>query len=347
MKLLVFEFATATGVKNPTITMEGQAMLEGLINDFKEFDVEYPINEKKTINFLKKEELKEGKSHPQSIRINENLSSWLNENIRDYDACFPVAPEENLILYELIHIIEDNNVKNIGSTSEAVLRCSDKFETYNFLKNDLPLINTRKVFFNALKEYKDLFKADKKMMIVKPADGISCSGVQLIRSYKDLIKASKLLKRVTKLPYFLLQDYIDGISTSVSLLSNGNESIPLSLNLQNIKLKGAELHYNGGKVPFEHELSEKAKLIAADAVESINGLKGYVGVDLLLDEVKKEVYLLEINPRLTTSYVALRRLLNFNLGEAILESVDGKLPSEIFLNGSMSFYKDKNITFNH
>jgi predicted ATP-grasp superfamily ATP-dependent carboligase len=342
LKLLIFEYATAMGVLNPTITMEGQAMLEGLINDFKDYDMEYIISKNSPDNFIKNIE---SKDHPQPIEIDENLPSWLDKNIGNYDICFPVAPEENLILYELTQIIEDSDIKNIGSSSEAVLTCSDKFETYNLLKNDFPMINTRKVFFNDLGECSDVFNSVKEMMVVKPADGVSCSGIQLVKSYEDLIKAVPLLKRVTSLPYFLLQDYVHGISVSVSLLCTGNQAIPLSLNLQDIELKGSKLHYNGGKVPFEHELSGNAKLIAEAAVRSINGLLGYVGVDLLLDEVKQEVYLLEINPRLTTSYIALRRLLNFNLGEAILEAVDDKLPPKIKLNDSMSFYKEDNIIF--
>lgn len=74
-------------------------------------------------------------------------------------------------------------------------------------------------------------------------------------------------------------------------------------------------------------------------------MKGYVGVDLLLDEAHEEIYILEINPRLTTSYVALRRLLNFNLGEAIIDAVNGELPAKIELEGSLSFLKGEDITF--
>jgi len=121
--------------------------------------------------------------------------------------------------------------------------------------------------------------------------------------------------------------------------------MPLSLNLQNIGFDGGKLVYNGGKVPYEHGLSDDAKDIARKAVESVKGLKGYVGVDLLLDEAHEEIYILEINPRLTTSYVALRRLLNFNLGEAIIDAVNGELPVKIELEGSLSFLKGEDITF--
>ncbi len=222
-----------------------------------------------------------------------------------------------------------------------MLKCTDKFQTYKALKDKVPFIKCEKIFFSELKEYKSFFNT-RREAVVKPADGVSCNGVKLIRSYADFIKASARMKRLTKLPYFLLQDFMDGISISVSLLTNGKTSIALSCNLQNLSLDNGNLIYNGGEVPFEHELSVKAKTIAKKAVDSLDGLKGYVGVDLLLNDKNGEVYIIELNPRLTTPYVALRRLLNFNLGDAIIKSAYGKLPFRVVLNGAVTFYKQEN-----
>ena len=86
-----------------------------------------------------------------------------------------------------------------------------------------------------------------------------------------------------------------------------------------------------------HSSENEAKEIAKKAVESIRGLKGYVGVDLILGD---EVYLVEINSRITTPYVALRQMLNFNLGEAIVESVKGHLPEEVNIKGEIEFQKE-------
>jgi len=66
-----------------------------------------------------------------------------------------------------------------------------------------------------------------------------------------------------------------------------------------------------------------------------------VGVDLIFDDNAKEVHILEVNPRLTTSFVALRNILNFNLGEAIIDAVEGKLPSDVMLDGSLTFSKEE------
>jgi tyramine---L-glutamate ligase len=329
LNLLIFEFATAQGLQDPSLTLEGIAMLEGLLFDLKDTNADYLIS--RDFNG----EPPENSCNP--LQIHQDVGVWLDKNLENYQACLPVAPEENFTLYHLTRQIEDKGVKVMGSTSQSVLVCSDKFKTYNKLKNDFPLINTEKVHFNNLNEYKTDFNGGKK--VVKPADGVSCSGVQVVASYPEFLKAALQIKKITKLPYFLLQDYIDGISTSVSLLSNGNSVTPLSLNLQNVQLEGPKIAYNGGRVPFEHKLSDEAKDISRRAVKSVKGLKGYVGVDLILDD---EVHLVEINPRLTTPYVALRNIINLNLGEAIIHSVNGKLPRHVTLDGTMAFEKEEN-----
>ena len=76
--------------------------------------------------------------------------------------------------------------------------------------------------------------------------------------------------------------------------------------------------------------------MAKNIVESIDGLKGYVGVDLILAD---KVYFIEINSRLTTPYVALRNVIDFNLGLAIVDSSMGNLPDEFNLSGCFEFQK--------
>ncbi|GFP26026.1 tyramine---L-glutamate ligase, partial [Candidatus Hakubella thermalkaliphila] len=121
----------------------------------------------------------------------------------------------------------------------------------------------------------------------------------------------------------------------VSLLCDGREVLPLSLNHQEMKI-GLQLQYLGGTVPLEHPLAERAFGHARRACSLIPGLRGYVGMDFVLTD--KEAFLVEINPRLTTSYLALRRLTNLNLAGAILGAVClGRLPQKINLRGSASF----------
>ena len=337
MKILVFEFATLNRLEDSSIIAEGSAMLQGLLEDLEAF---------KTYNLIPNGSETNKSFKTESIPIIGNLKDWISSNINQFDACIPIAPEENNLLYDLTRIIEEQDVEVIGSNSDAVKKTTNKFDTYNVLKSKVSTIKTEKVYFkNSINEFReqiDKFNTglNNQSKVLKPADGVSCSGVNVIKSFNEFMAAKDQIKIHTQLPYFILQDYIPGVNVSVSLLSNGETAIPLSLNFQDVSLESGEIKYQGGKIPFQHRLSDIAMETAKNAVESIYGLKGYVGVDLILDDENNKVYVVEINSRVTTPYVALRKLLNFNLGEAIINSVHGDLPSEIELNGQLGFYKE-------
>lgn len=160
-------------------------------------------------------------------------------------------------------------------------------------------------------------------MVLKPRDGVSCQNIKILDSIEELS-----LKKIDNEKY-LLQKFIEGKHVSVSLLSNGKIAVPISLNRQYISIKNGKMRYLGGLVPYKHPNAKSIMKTAKNAVESIDGIKGYVGVDLVVSD---RVYVVEINSRVTTPYIALRELVNFNLGEAIINSVEGILPSEVSIN---------------
>ena len=103
--------------------------------------------------------------------------------------------------------------------------------------------------------------------------------------------------------------------------------------------------YFGGHIPYESKYCDEAFEIATNAVEAIDGIRGFVGVDLLINADEKDVYsvyLLEINSRFTTPYVGLRKICNFNIGKSIVEIIDGKMDIDDLdtsLNGEVKFMK--------
>ncbi len=337
MKILIFEYATAMGLNDPSITVEGREMLNGILEDLKEYDTYYliPESHENVVN--------SSKSIP--VTISGNINEWIDRNIEDYDACLPIAPEENNILHDITVIIEDHGVKLLGSSSKAVQLTTNKFDMYNYLKDDFPVVKTDQVFFDGSRSEQQVTKRmaaffNGNAKILKPADGVSCLGVRVLDSVTEFKNIYNAMAEYTLLPYFIIQDYVPGWSVSVSLLTDGATALPISLNYQNIELKNGKICYGGGTVPFDHRLDNVAKETAKNAVESIEGLKGYVGVDMIIDDENDRVHLIEINSRLTTPYVALRGIINFNMGKAIIDAVYGKLPSTVALDGSVKFYKE-------
>ena len=98
---------------------------------------------------------------------------------------------------------------------------------------------------------------------------------------------------------------------------------------------------------FERAYPISAFVLAKKACEYIPGIKGFVGVDIIINEDENEVYLIEINSRFTTSYVGLTKIANFNIAKTTIDLLDEKISSEevinkISYNGKISFLKDDN-----
>jgi hypothetical protein len=150
-------------------------------------------------------------------------------------------------------------------------------------------------------------------VVVKPIDGAGCDGVSLVRSARELSEAlaqPAIARAVT----VLVQSYVAGEAASVSLLVAGDQARALSLNEQQVRF-GMPCAYVGGRAAVEHPRRREALALAVRAVELVPGLQGYVGVDLVLGDDR--CWLIEINPRLTTSYIGLRRVIDYNLAEAV------------------------------
>jgi predicted ATP-grasp superfamily ATP-dependent carboligase len=56
------------------------------------------------------------------------------------------------------------------------------------------------------------------------------------------------------------------------------------------------------------------------------GLRGYVGVDVVL--TRSEAVVIEVNPRLTTSYLGVRSAIEENVAALALAACAGKLPAQ-------------------
>ena len=107
-------------------------------------------------------------------------------------------------------------------------------------------------------------------------------------------------------------------------LSPGPSRLPLTTNRQLVHTSFT-FTYCGGSTPLEHPLAERAVDAALRTCRALPGLRGYVGVDLVLTE--SDAVLIEVNPRLTTAYLGARMAIDGNIAALALDACSGSLPS--------------------
>ena len=108
--ILVFEYFTASGEKDKCIISEAEALIFSLLEDLKEFDVNLLINESYK-DIIKNYE------NVNPILINQDVVSWLSENVNQFSRAIFIAAENNNNLYNITKILEENNVKIYNSSS--------------------------------------------------------------------------------------------------------------------------------------------------------------------------------------------------------------------------------------
>ena len=124
----------------------------------------------------------------------------------------------------------------------------------------------------------------------------------------------------------VIQDFLEGIPSSVSLLSTRNEALSVAVNEQLIGipwLSRLPFAYCGNITPFRTGQPEEMEALAEELVIEFK-LLGSNGVDFLVTETGPVV--LEINPRFQGSLDTVEKAMNINLFEAHAGCFRGELP---------------------
>jgi predicted ATP-grasp superfamily ATP-dependent carboligase len=100
------------------------------------------------------------------------------------------------------------------------------------------------------------------------------------------------------------------------------QGILLCINEQWIKQAGGAFSLERITVNVTQRAADFTQLVSQLA-KVVPGLWGYVGIDLIVGEVGFKV--LEVNPRLTTSYAGIRAALGGNLGASIVAMLTGEM----------------------
>lgn len=230
------------------------------------------------------------------------------------DAALVIAPETGGVLTELTERVEAAGLLNLGSSSAAVSVAGDKLATLQRAAAAGVLVPPTW----SVAEPAEV-RALGLPVVLKPRDGAGAVGLRLVQDPARL-DGCWAAASAESAAGVLAQRYVRGHHASVSLVCAEGEPSALSLNGQTIE-EGESFEYQGGVVPLEHPAPARALDVAVRAARAIPGLRGYVGVDLVLGD---EPVLMEINPRLTTAYVGLRAAVDQNLAGLLVAAAEGR-----------------------
>lgn len=236
------------------------------------------------------------------------------------DATLVIAPETDGILESRCRWVEDADGRLLGPGSDVIGIVADKLALGRlWQQHGLPTPPARLLLPG------EMAPNDNWPAICKPRRGAGAQATFVVNRPTDLPVALERASAEGQTGEMIVLPLVPGRAASVAWLIGPSQRFPLLPAAQH--LSGDEqLHYGGGAIPLPAELARRAVELSSRAIACVDGLRGYVGVDLVLGDAAdgRGDSLIELNPRLTTSYIGLRALAKTNLAATWLHVVHGE-----------------------
>ncbi len=317
------EFITGGGLGAEALPQslvnEGALMRDALLKDIAELD-QYEIFT------LQDARLTPSLLAVQSIVVEPGqFQDAFSEALKQVDFVWLIAPETKGALLELSELCyEAEKAENgpilIGSGFDTMLTGTSKTLCYEALHAagiyTLPVHAGEDLVQEPY--YESLENQHISKWVAKPEDGAGCEGIRVFESLHDL--RAWIMHDERYLDY-LAQPFQQGIAASFSMLCRNGKAWLLSCNQQHIECVGSQFKLNGVTVNGMLAYWQRFETIARKIAQMLPDALGYVGVDVIVDPDADRIYVLEINPRLTTSYVGLHAALNANPAKLVLDCV--------------------------
>jgi predicted ATP-grasp superfamily ATP-dependent carboligase len=258
----------------------------------------------------------------------------LEEQFRSADAVLLIAPETDGHLLRLVREAESLGAKLFSPGSDFVRVASDKATT----ADRLAAAGVPTPEGITLESEESLPNHFQYPAVLKPLDGAGSEDTYLVSGPNDSPPAYAWPRR--------LERYHHGMAASVSVLLAGAEATALMPCQQRLSTDG-RLRYLGGRAPLAEGLASRAARLALQAAAAMPPTVGYVGVDLVLGATPTgaQDVVIEINPRLTTSYTGLRAATSTNLAGAMLACREGRATVIDFNATPIEFDADGIVSF--
>ncbi len=319
MKLFIYEYSSASPDAPMELRREGRVMLLALLHDLNQITGASPftILASPTISV----------SCPWIEADLSDERKQFQRCAQEADHCWIIAPECDQILLERTQWAQEVGASWIGCSPQVIALATDKSLFGEHLRShQIPtpdILSPSNVTFP---------------VVAKLRDG---AGSQEMRVLRDPHELDELGER------FILQPMLPGEPVSVALLAGPHKRLILPPASQRLTQEG-RFQYLGGELPISPHKAARARLLAERVVDTLSGLKGYVGLDMILGDVEDGArdFVIGLNPRLTTSYVGLQALCEDNLAEVMLRLARGEEAGPVrWLDRVVHFTAEGEVSF--
>jgi predicted ATP-grasp superfamily ATP-dependent carboligase len=231
-----------------------------------------------------------------------------------------IAPDHLLSRFTMIL---EQHTHNLGCGFMTVALCANKVQTQKILRqHGIPVPG----------------EPGPGKRVIKPVKGCGAQGVRLSEGETG---EDEFAER-----------YVDGEHLSVSIIPNrvigdaclyytGNPPLILAVNRQQIRIDpDGSFHYLGGETPV-HPPREPEITSTARKVVEVLGCQGYCGVDVVVSD---KVYVVDVNPRITTSLVGITACMKEEIAALLVAASKGAGPAEVHLSGRARFDTNGKVT---
>ncbi|SMP63357.1 Predicted ATP-dependent carboligase, ATP-grasp superfamily [Neorhodopirellula lusitana] len=271
----------------------------------------------------------------QTITMKEDaspLAAWVEAALQ-CDATIVVVPETDQLLTKVVTMMRGAGVHVLAPSNAVIATMSDKWQTAKWLHRegiphpDAWSLDVKRAKPVASRIVTTLTQPPTPNSCgdqcwVKPRDGCGAMG---IRSYHDLRAALDAMQ-----PHEFVQRHVPGRPASVLVMGcEADRSYALLPAvwqcIDQDAAKGSDegcLVSGGGIGPVPESLQCRAHALAARVIDSLPGkLGGFVGIDMVLGDNARHDSVIEVNARLTTSYLGVRQMVHENLSRRLFEPV--------------------------
>jgi predicted ATP-grasp superfamily ATP-dependent carboligase len=224
-----------------------------------------------------------------------------------------IAPDHLLSRFTMIL---EQHTHNLGCGFMSAALCANKVQTQKILmQHGIPVPG----------------EPGPGKKVIKPVKGCGAQGVRLSEGDAG---GDEFAERYIVGEHFSVSIIPNRVIGDACLYFSGAPPLVLAVNRQKIEIDSdGAFRYLGGETPVHPDREEEITSIAKKAVE-ILGCQGYCGVDMV---VADRTYVVDVNPRITTSLVGIAACMKEEIADLLVAASKGEGTAEVHLTGRASF----------